>query len=159
MVMFRSPLIHSLQSDAIFKKTLKFSSKDVIGSGGFGTVYRLTVNDSTAFAVKRLHRGTMEVDRGFERELEAMGDIKHRNIVTLHGYYTSSQYNLLIYELMPNGSLDTFLHGMINYLRKMRNEYYTKSSSFNSKFTCQGTFKKRHTFEILQHRLLKFEVK
>ncbi|KAH9779464.1 Receptor-like serine/threonine-protein kinase [Citrus sinensis] len=111
MVMFRSPLIHSLQSDAIFKKTLKLSSKDVIGSGGFGTVYRLTVNDSTAFAVKRLHRGTTEVDRGFERELEAMGDIKHRNIVTLHGYYTSSQYNLLIYELMPNGSLDTFLHG------------------------------------------------
>ncbi|KAH9779465.1 Receptor-like serine/threonine-protein kinase [Citrus sinensis] len=109
--MFRSPLIHSLQSDAIFKKTLKLSSKDVIGSGGFGTVYRLTVNDSTAFAVKRLHRGTTEVDRGFERELEAMGDIKHRNIVTLHGYYTSSQYNLLIYELMPNGSLDTFLHG------------------------------------------------
>lgn len=140
--MFSSPLIHSLQSDAIFKKTLKLSSKDVIGSGGFGTVYRLTVNDSTAFAVKRLHRGSTEVDRGFERELEAMGDIKHRNIVTLHGYYTSSQYNLLIYELMPNGSLDTFLHGTITYLRKMRNEYYTKNSSFYSKFTCQGLSKR-----------------
>lgn len=40
-----------------------------------------------------------------------MGDIKHRNIVTLHGYYTAPHYNLLIYELMPNGSLDAVLHG------------------------------------------------
>ncbi|KAL2476470.1 Receptor-like serine/threonine-protein kinase [Abeliophyllum distichum] len=40
-----------------------------------------------------------------------MGDIKHRNIVSLYGYYTAPQYNLLIYELMPNGSLDSLLHG------------------------------------------------
>lgn len=112
MVMFRSPTMQSLESDAFLKKTLKLSNKDIIGSGGYGTVYKLTVSDSTAFAVKRLNRGTAERDRGFERELEAMGDIKHRNILTLHGYYTSPHYNLLIYELMPNGSLDTFLHGM-----------------------------------------------
>ncbi|KAK4851235.1 hypothetical protein QYF36_013488 [Acer negundo] len=111
MVMFRSPLMQSLTSDALLKKTLKLSNKDIIGSGGFGTVYRLTVNDSTAFAVKRLNRGTTERETSFERELETMGDIKHRNIVTLHGYYTAPHYNLLIYELMPNGSLDTFLHG------------------------------------------------
>ncbi|KAH7512754.1 hypothetical protein FEM48_Zijuj12G0123900 [Ziziphus jujuba var. spinosa] len=110
MVMFRSPIMQSLKSDAFLKKTLKLSNKDIIGSGGYGTVYKLTVSDSTAFAVKRLNRGTAERDRGFERELEAMGDIKHRNIVTLHGYYTAPHYNLLIYELMPNGSLDTFLH-------------------------------------------------
>ncbi|XP_035543428.1 receptor-like serine/threonine-protein kinase At1g78530 isoform X2 [Juglans regia] len=111
IVMFRSPMMQSLTSDAFLKRTLKLTNKDIIGSGGYGTVYRLTINESTAFAVKRLNRGTAERDRGFERELEAMGDIKHRNIVTLHGYYTASHYNLLIYELMPNGSLDSFLHG------------------------------------------------
>ncbi|KAB1216365.1 hypothetical protein CJ030_MR4G000598 [Morella rubra] len=111
MVMFRSPMMQSLTSNAFLKRTLKLSNRDIIGSGGYGTVYRLTINESTAFAVKRLNRGTAERDRGFERELEAMGDIKHRNIVTLHGYYTATHYNLLIYELMPNGSLDTFLHG------------------------------------------------
>lgn len=116
MVMFRSPMMQSLTSDAFLKRTLKLSNKDIIGSGGYGTVYRLTINESTAFAVKRLNRGTAERDRGFERELEAMGDLKHRNIVTLHGYYTASHYNLLIYELMPNGSLDSFLHGMLFYL-------------------------------------------
>lgn len=90
---------------------MKLSNKDKIGAGGYGTVYKLKIDDFTSFAVKRLNRGSAEQDRGFERELEAMGDIKHRNIVVLHGYYTAPHYNLLIYELMPNGSLDTLLHG------------------------------------------------
>ncbi|XP_068339439.1 receptor-like serine/threonine-protein kinase At1g78530 [Pyrus communis] len=111
MVLFGAPTMKPLKTDVFLKKTLKLSNKDIIGSGGYGTVYKLTVNDSTAFAVKRLSRGSPDRDRGFERELEAMGDIKHRNIVTLHGYYTAPNYNLLVYELMPNGSLDAVLHG------------------------------------------------
>ncbi|PIA41459.1 hypothetical protein AQUCO_02200108v1 [Aquilegia coerulea] len=114
MVMFRSPTMQYLTSDVFLKKTMKLSNKDIIGSGGYGTVYKLTIDDSMSFAVKRLNRGSADRDRGFERELEAMGDIKHRNIVTLHGYYTATQYNLLIYDLMPNGSLDTVLHGKSN---------------------------------------------
>ncbi|CAL9058701.1 unnamed protein product, partial [Musa banksii] len=111
MVVFRSPAAQSLSSKAFMKKTMKLSNKDIIGSGGFGTVYRLTVDEKTAFAVKRLNKGNKDTDRGFERELQAMGDIKHRNIVSLHGFYIAAQFNLLIYELMPNGSLDTLLHG------------------------------------------------
>lgn len=110
--MFRNSMTQSLTSESFMKKTLELSNKDVIGMGGFGTVYKLVINESLAFAVKRLHKGTSDRDRGFERELEAMGDIKHRNIVTLHGYCTAPHYNLLIYELMPNGNLDAFLHGM-----------------------------------------------
>ncbi|KAL1815822.1 hypothetical protein ACET3Z_018396 [Daucus carota] len=111
LVMFRSSRMKSLKSNKLLKRTMKLSNKDKIGAGGYGTVYRLKIDDSTSFAVKRLNRGSAEQDRGFERELEAMGDIKHRNIVVLHGYYTAPHYNLLIYELMPNGSLDTLLHG------------------------------------------------
>lgn len=111
LVMFRSSKLKTLKSNMFLKKTMKLSNKDRIGAGGYGTVYRLAINESTSFAVKRLNRGSTEHDRGFERELESMADIKHRNIVTLHGYYTAPHYNLLIYELMPNGSLDQVLHG------------------------------------------------
>lgn len=111
MVIFRSSILKSLTTDMVLKKTQKLNNKDIIGSGGYGVVYELKLDDSAAFAVKRLNRGTAERDKGFERELQAMADIKHRNVVTLHGYYTAPHYNLLIYELMPNGSLDSFLHG------------------------------------------------
>ncbi|ESW21366.1 hypothetical protein PHAVU_005G064700 [Phaseolus vulgaris] len=111
IVLFRSSELKSLTADAILKKTQKLNNKDIIGSGGYGVVYGLKLDESTALAVKKLNRGTAERDKGFERELEAMADIKHRNILTLHGYYTAQHYNLLIYELMPNGSLDSFLHG------------------------------------------------
>ncbi|XP_011624512.1 receptor-like serine/threonine-protein kinase At1g78530 isoform X2 [Amborella trichopoda] len=114
MVMFRSPVIQSLTSEVFLKKTMKLSNKDIIGFGGFATVYKLVIDDSTAFAVKKLNRSSLGRDTGFERELEAMGDIKHRNIVTLHGYYTAPQFNLLICELMPNGSLDAHLHGKVS---------------------------------------------
>ncbi|ONK81621.1 uncharacterized protein A4U43_C01F31190 [Asparagus officinalis] len=115
MVMFRSPTTQSINSKAFMKTMMKLTNKDIIGSGGYGTVYKLTIDDM-AFAVKRLNKGRTERDLGFEREVDAMGDIKHRNIVTLHGYYIAPQFNLLIYELMPNGSLDLFLH------RRMREE-------------------------------------
>lgn len=122
--MFKSPATKSLKSDAFLKKTLKLNNKDIIGSGGHGIVYKLALSDSMTFAVKRLNRGSAERDQGFERELEAMGDIKHRNIVTLYGYYTAPHYNLLVYELMPNGSLYAYLHGMCVYI-------YIKNFSFS----------------------------
>ncbi|KAE8707834.1 Receptor-like serine/threonine-protein kinase [Hibiscus syriacus] len=137
-MVFRSPLLQSLTSDVFLKKTLKLSNKDIVGTGGYGTVYRLTVNKTTAFAVKRLKRGTADRERGFERELEAMGDIKHRNIVTLHGYCTTPHYNLLIYELMPNGSLDSFLHG----------KYHTVSS--RQRLHLQVC---KHSFQISSKRI------
>jgi serine/threonine protein kinase len=113
MVIFRSATMampQSLTPKSFLAMLTGLSTKDVIGAGGYGTVYSLRLDDKTAFAVKRLNRGTAEMDRGFERELDAMGDIKHRNIVPLCGYYAATHFNLLIYELMPNGSLDQALH-------------------------------------------------
>ncbi|XP_019153977.1 PREDICTED: receptor-like serine/threonine-protein kinase At1g78530 [Ipomoea nil] len=120
LVMFRTAKTKGVKSSALVKRTMKLSNKDIIGSGGYGTVFRLSMEEesesesessSVCFAVKKLNRISAEQDRGFEREVEAMADIKHRNILTLHGYYTTPHYNLLIYELMPNGSLDQLLHG------------------------------------------------
>ncbi|WOL12655.1 receptor-like serine/threonine-protein kinase [Canna indica] len=111
LVILRSPTTQSLSTKVFMKKTMKLSNKDIIGSGGHGTVYRLAIDDTITFAVKRLNKGNSDRERGFERELDAMADIKHRNIVSLYGYYIAPQFNLLVYELMPNGNLDTLLHG------------------------------------------------
>jgi serine/threonine protein kinase len=117
MVVFRSgadKALRSLSPKSFLAMLMGLSSKDVIGAGGYGTVYRLSVGvggGAASFAVKRLNRGSAETDRGFERELDTMGDIKHRNVVPLCGYYAAPHFNLLIYELMPNGSLDALLHG------------------------------------------------
>ncbi|CAA6665348.1 unnamed protein product [Spirodela intermedia] len=102
LVLFRSlTTAQALPSRAFLKKTMRLTSKDIIGSGGYGTVYKLVIDGgAAAFAGPRLRAGA-----------GGMGDIKHRNILTLHGYYTTPQFNLLIYELMPNGSLDALLHG------------------------------------------------
>ncbi|KAG9149971.1 hypothetical protein Leryth_010038 [Lithospermum erythrorhizon] len=64
LVMFQSPKLKSIKSNTFMKKTTKLSSKDIIGSGGFGTVYKLAINESLAFAIKRLNRATAEQDRG-----------------------------------------------------------------------------------------------
>ncbi|XP_040369015.1 receptor-like serine/threonine-protein kinase At1g78530 isoform X2 [Rosa chinensis] len=111
-MMLRAPVIQLLKSDVFLKKTLKLSNEDIIGSREYGTIYILTQDDTMAFAVKRLNKGSADRDRRFEREIEAMGDIKHRNIVTLNGYYNAPHYNLLIYELVAYEGLDGVLHGM-----------------------------------------------
>ncbi len=75
-------------------------------------MYKLVLDDMTAFAVKKLTRvGGPECERGFERELATLADIKHRNLITLRGYYTTPDINLLLYDLMSNGNLDSLLHG------------------------------------------------
>lgn len=110
MVMFRSLGESTPSTKIVLKKTQSLSNNDIIGSGGYGVVYRLVVDENTVFAVKKLPRGNRDQERGFERELETLSDIKHRNIVTLRGYYTASHVNLLIYDLMMNGSLEMVLH-------------------------------------------------
>ncbi|MCO5596574.1 hypothetical protein L7F22_050639 [Adiantum nelumboides] len=106
----------------IFHSDIPFTSKEiirrielldeshVIGHGGFGTVYKLVMEDGSAFAVKRIDKGSLSFDRLFERELEVLGSIKHRNLVNLRGYCNSPSAKLLIYDYLQNGSLDEVLH-------------------------------------------------
>ncbi|TQD81407.1 hypothetical protein C1H46_033048 [Malus baccata] len=90
-------------SSEIIEKLESLDEEDVVGSGGFGTVYRMVMNDCGTFAVKRIDRSREGCDQVFERELEILGSIKHINLVNpcfkaSHIYY------------LAMGSLDDFLH-------------------------------------------------
>lgn len=95
----------------IIDKLESLDEEDVVGSGGYGTVYRMVMNDCGTFAVKRIDRSREGSDQGFERELEILGSIKHINLVNLRGYCRLPTSKLLIYDYVAMGSLDDFLHG------------------------------------------------
>ncbi|KAK7265765.1 hypothetical protein RJT34_33388 [Clitoria ternatea] len=97
-------------SSEIIEKLESLDEEDVVGSGGFGTVYRMVMNDCGTFAVKRIDRSRDGCDKVFERELEILGSIKHINLVNLRGYCKLPSSRLLIYDYLALGSLDDLLH-------------------------------------------------
>ncbi|XP_057753628.1 LRR receptor-like serine/threonine-protein kinase FEI 1 [Arachis stenosperma] len=97
-------------SSEIIEKLESLDAEDVVGSGGFGTVYRMVMNDCGTFAVKRIDRTREGCDQVFERELEILGSIKHINLVNLRGYCRLPSSRLLIYDYLAMGSLDDLLH-------------------------------------------------
>eukprot|EP00258_Populus_trichocarpa_P002930 XP_002303477.3 LRR receptor-like serine/threonine-protein kinase FEI 1 [Populus trichocarpa] len=108
IVMFHGDLPYS--SKDIIKKLETLTEEHVIGSGGFGTVYKLEMDDGSIFALKRIVKMYDGFDRFFERELEILGSIKHRYLVNLRGYCNSPTSKLLIYDFLSGGSLDEALH-------------------------------------------------
>ncbi|KAJ3681600.1 hypothetical protein LUZ60_014173 [Juncus effusus] len=108
VIMFHGDLPYS--SKDIIKKMEALTEQSIIGSGGFGTVYKLAMDDGKLFALKRIVKTNDGLDRFFDRELEILGSIKHRYLVNLRGYCNSAGSKLLIYDYLPGGSLDEVLH-------------------------------------------------
>ncbi|EMS63993.1 LRR receptor-like serine/threonine-protein kinase FEI 1 [Triticum urartu] len=98
-------------SGEIIRRLELLDEEDVVGCGGFGTVYKMVMDDGTAFAVKRIDLNRERRDKTFEKELEILGSIRHINLVNLRGYCRLSTAKLLIYDFMELGSLDSYLHG------------------------------------------------
>eukprot|EP01018_Ginkgo_biloba_P008837 Gb_01428 [translate_table: standard] len=93
--------------------TNNFEIASVLGEGGFGRVFKGVLKDGTSVAIKKLSSGGHQGDREFLVEVEMLSRLHHRNLVKLVGYYSSrdSSQHLLCYELVPNGSLEAWLHG------------------------------------------------
>ncbi|XWS62308.1 hypothetical protein CRYUN_Cryun07bG0199200 [Craigia yunnanensis] len=108
IVMFHGDLPYS--SKDIIKKLETLNEEHIMGTGGFGTVYKLAMDDGNVFALKRIVKMNEGFDRFFERELEILGSIKHRYLVNLRGYCNSPTSKLLIYDFLAGGSLDEALH-------------------------------------------------
>ncbi|KAG7647353.1 unnamed protein product [Arabidopsis thaliana] len=91
--------------------TQGFARKNILGEGGFGCVYKGTLQDGKVVAVKQLKAGSGQGDREFKAEVEIISRVHHRHLVSLVGYCISDQHRLLIYEYVSNQTLEHHLHG------------------------------------------------
>ena len=94
------------------KATNSFDASRILGEGGFGLVYSGKLDDGTEVAVKVLKRDDQHGGREFLAEVEMLGRLHHRNLVKLIGTCTEGQTRCLVYELIPNGSVESHLHGV-----------------------------------------------
>ncbi|KAL3497416.1 hypothetical protein ACH5RR_040148 [Cinchona calisaya] len=95
----------------IMRMTENLSEKYIIGYGASSTVYKCVLKNCNPVAIKKLYSHYPQSLKEFETELETVGSIKHRNLVSLQGYSLSPLGNLLFYDYMENGSLWDLVHG------------------------------------------------
>ncbi|KAI6694979.1 hypothetical protein NL676_022689 [Syzygium grande] len=92
--------------------TNNFSDDRKLGEGGFGAVYKgYLLNLDMMIAVKRISRGSKQGKKEFVTEVKVISSLRHRNLVQLIGWCHDGHEFLLVYEYMPNGSLDLHLFG------------------------------------------------
>ena len=99
--------------EELMEITNGFSSQNVLGEGGFGCVYKGWLPDGKPVAVKQLKAGSGQGEREFKAEVEIISRVHHRHLVSLVGYCISEHHRLLIYEFVPNKTLEHHLHGRV----------------------------------------------
>ncbi|GMI65457.1 hypothetical protein HRI_000215000 [Hibiscus trionum] len=89
--------------------------KKELGRGAFGTVYKgeFPSSNGDRVAVKKLDKFVRDGEREFKTEVKVIGQTHHKNLVRLIGYCDEAEHRLLVYEFMENGSLSSFLFGVL----------------------------------------------
>lgn len=87
-----------------------FNEANVIGNGGFGKVFRGVLNDGTIAAIKMLHKEGKQMERAFRVEVDLLSRLHSPYLVELLGYCADKHHRLLIFEFMPNATLQHHLH-------------------------------------------------
>ncbi|PAN05532.1 hypothetical protein PAHAL_1G236600 [Panicum hallii] len=102
---------HRFSYKDLFQATKGFSDTNLLGAGGFGSVYKGVLRKSAMeVAVKRVSHESRQGMKEFIAEVASMRRLRHRNLVQLLGYCRRKGQLLLVYDYMPNGSLDKYLH-------------------------------------------------
>ncbi|XP_010265568.1 PREDICTED: putative receptor-like protein kinase At1g80870 [Nelumbo nucifera] len=88
-----------------------FNDANSIGKGGSGTVFRGILRDGKSVAVKKLDASSLQVEREFQNELQILGGLRSPFVISLLGYCVHEKRRFLVYEYMPNRSLQESLFG------------------------------------------------
>lgn len=106
----------SFKYETLEKATDYFNPSRKIGQGGAGSVYKGTLPDGRSVAVKRLIFNTNQWVDDFFNEVNLIAGIQHKNLVQLLGCSIEGPESLLVYEYVPNRSLDQFIFGNSSFL-------------------------------------------
>ncbi|XVF81748.1 hypothetical protein PTKIN_Ptkin15bG0181100 [Pterospermum kingtungense] len=107
-------LYRQFSLEEIKAATNNFHQDSIIGQGGFGIVYRGTIDDGTmVVAVKRVARSSLQGTREFRTEVQLLSQLRHPHLVHLLGFCVEQNEMIIVYEYMSRGSLDAFLFGNI----------------------------------------------
>ncbi|XP_031118772.1 G-type lectin S-receptor-like serine/threonine-protein kinase At4g27290 isoform X2 [Ipomoea triloba] len=103
---FELPVFHLR---TIARATNNFSVDNKLGEGGFGPVYKGVLENGQEIAVKRLSKASVQGIHEFKNEVVFIAKLQHRNLVSILGCCIQGEEQMLIYEYMPNRSLDLFI--------------------------------------------------
>ena len=96
----------------IIEATEEFDSKYCVGVGGCGSVYKAELQSGQVVAMKKFHSiqdGGIANAKGFEYEIRALLEIRHRNVIKLFGFCSHPQQSFLVYEFLEGGSIKDLL--------------------------------------------------
>ncbi|KAL1537445.1 non-specific serine/threonine protein kinase [Salvia divinorum] len=105
--------------EMLAKATNQFHEDNLLGRGGFGPVYKGILANGKEIAVKRLSAESGQGMQEFMNEVIVISKLQHRNLVKLLGGCVENEEKILIYEYMPNKSLDACLFGSTNPTKKV----------------------------------------
>ncbi|KAF7850053.1 hypothetical protein BT93_L5901 [Corymbia citriodora subsp. variegata] len=114
---------HRFKYKDLYIATKGFRDQELLGAGGFGQVYRgILPTSNIEIAVKRVSHESRQGMREFVAEIISIGRLRHRNLVALLGYCRRKRELLLVYDYMPNGSLDKYLYNQVtlNWMQRFR---------------------------------------
>ncbi|KAM7467945.1 hypothetical protein LguiB_015507 [Lonicera macranthoides] len=102
---------HRFKYKDLYKATKGFKESELVGIGGFGTVYKGIIHTTgVQIAVKRIiANNQLQGVREFVAEIECLGRLRHKHLVNLQGWCKRKNDLLLVYDYVPNGSLDSLL--------------------------------------------------
>ncbi|KAK3415758.1 hypothetical protein EUGRSUZ_H01502 [Eucalyptus grandis] len=116
---------HRFKYKDLYIATKGFQDQELLGAGGFGQVYRgILPISNLEIAVKTVSHESKQGMREFVAEIITIGRLRHRNLVALLGYCRRKRELLLVYDYMPNGSLDKYLYNQpkvtLNWMQRLR---------------------------------------